>query len=159
MVAINPFNYEQITIIFIFLSVLLGILLFVRKNKDKLNVRLHNEKSIFVLEDTSISPSERLRLIKVGNETFLMSSGKGVSAKLIKLDPENSLSKPTNTGEIETLSLENFAKPNLNDRKTKKYKAINPKVESKRAVKTDSKSIFDAIRQARVKNPLLGFDK
>ena len=77
MVAINPFSYEQVTIIFIFLSILLGILLFVRKNKFILVSKLQNEKAIFVMEDTAISPSERLRLIKVGDEIFLMSSGKG----------------------------------------------------------------------------------
>ena len=68
MVAINPFNYEQIAIIFIFLSILLGVLLFVRKNKDKFSLKLRNKSSILVLEDTAISQSERLRLIKVGDE-------------------------------------------------------------------------------------------
>ena len=43
------------------------------------------------MEDTAISPSERLRLIKVGDEIFLMASGKGVSAQLLKLDSENSI--------------------------------------------------------------------
>ena len=49
MVAINPFSYEQVAIIFIFLSVLLGILLYVRKNSDKLNFKLQTEKSISVM--------------------------------------------------------------------------------------------------------------
>ena len=64
-----------------------------RKNKFILKTKLQNEKSIFVIEDVAISPTERLRLIKVGDEIFLMSSGKGISAQLIKLDPENSISK------------------------------------------------------------------
>ena len=58
-----------------------------------LSIKLQNEKAIFVMEDTAISPSERLRLIKVGDEIFLMASGKGVSAQLVKLDPENSILK------------------------------------------------------------------
>ena len=95
MVAINPFSYEQVTIIFIFLSILLGILLFVRKNRGRFSIKLQNEKAIFVMEDTAISPSERLRLIKVGDEIFLMASGKGVSAQLVKLDSENSILKQT----------------------------------------------------------------
>ena len=93
MVAINPFNYEQVAIIFIFLSILIGVLFFVRKNKFILKTKLQNEKSISVIEDVAINQTERLRLIKVGDETFLMSSGKGISAQLIKLDPENTASK------------------------------------------------------------------
>ena len=43
MVAINPFSYEQVTIIFIFLSILLGVLLFVRKNRGRFTIKLQNE--------------------------------------------------------------------------------------------------------------------
>ena len=165
MVAINPFNYEQIAIIFIFLSILLGILLFVRKNKDKLSIKLHNEKSIVVLEDTSISQSERLRLIKVGDETFLMSSGKGVSSHLIKLDPNNRVSKQTKTQEIVNLNSKKYIQSDLSEssdlskRESKKHKTITLTKKSKQKNQNETNSIFDAIRQARDKNPLLGFDK
>ena len=64
-----------------------------RKNKFILKTKLQNEKSISVIEDVAINQTERLRLVKVGDETFLMSSGKGISAQLIKLDPENTASK------------------------------------------------------------------
>ena len=44
-----------------------------RKNRGRLSIKLQNEKAIFVMEDTAISPSERLRYwIKVGDEIFLM---------------------------------------------------------------------------------------
>ncbi len=159
MVAINPFNYEQIVIIFIFLSILVGILLFVRKNKDKLSIKLRNEKSISVLEDITISQSERLRLIKVGDETFLMSSGKGVSAQLVKLDPENSVSNQTETKEIVNLNSKRYVKSDLKESKSKKYKTITLAKKSEQKNQNETNSIFDAIKQARDKNPLLGFDK
>ena len=124
MVAINPFNYEQIAIIFIFLSILLGVLLFVRKNKDKFSLKLRNKSSILVLEDTAISQSERLRLIKVGEETFLMSSAKGVSAQLIKLDPDNSVSKQAVLLEIEESNSKRFTKSDASEAKAKKYKTF-----------------------------------
>ena len=101
MVAINPFNYEQVAIIFIFLSILIGVLFFVRKNKFILKTKFQNEKSISVIEDVAINQTERLRLVKVGDETFLMSSGKGISAQLIKLDPENSASKTSKLQNLE----------------------------------------------------------
>ncbi len=159
MVAINPFNYEQIAIIFIFLSILVGILLFVRKNKDKISIKLHNEKRIFILEETAIGQSERLRLLKVGNETFLMSSGKGVAAQLIKLDPGNNISKQSEVQPIQNPNPKKLTKTNLSGNKDKKYKTVELTQKSEQRVPSETNSIFDAIKQARIKNPLLGFDK
>ena len=159
MVAINPFNYEQVAIIFLFLSILIGILFFVRKNKFILKTKLQNEKSISVLEDVAINQTERLRLVKVGDETFLMSSGKGVSAQLIKLDPENTASKISTLQNIENKKSIQPAKSQLNANKKENQKAINLTEKIGESKLINTKSIFDAIKQARSKNPLLGLDK
>ena len=159
MVAINPFNYEQVAIIFIFLSILIGILFFVRKNKFILKTKLQNEKSISVIEDVAISQTERLRLVKVGDETFLMSSGKGVSAQLIKLDPENAASKISILQNLENKNSIRPVKSQLNTIKKEDQKAINLTEKIAESKLINTKSIFDAIKQARSKNPLLGLDK
>ena len=156
MVAINPFSYEQVAIIFIFLSILLGVLLFVRKNRGRLSIKLQNEKAIFVMEDTAISPSERLRLIKVGDEIFLMASGKGVSAQLVKLDSENIILKQT---EIDNQQIKNINQSPPSESKVKQHNKIELTAKSANASLTQTKSIFDAIKQARSKNPLLGLNK
>ena len=156
MVAINPFSYEQVTIIFIFLSILLGILLFVRKNRGRLSIKLQNEKAIFVMEDTAISPSERLRLIKVGDEIFLMASGKGVSAQLVKLASENSILKQTG---IDNQQTKNINQSPLSESKAKQHNKLELTAKSAHASLAQTKSIFDAIKQARNKNPLLGLNK
>ena len=156
MVAINPFSYEQVTIIFIFLSILLGILLFVRKNRGRFSIKLQNEKAIFVMEDTAISPSERLRLIKVGDEIFLMASGKGVSAQLVKLASENSILKQTG---IDNQQTKNINQSPLSESKAKQHNKLELTAKSANASLTQTKSIFDAIKQARTKNPLLGLNK
>ena len=156
MVAINPFSYEQVTIIFIFLSILLGVLLFVRKNRGRLSIKLQNEKAIFVMEDTAISPSERLRLIKVGDEIFLMASSKGVSAQLVKLDSENSISKQT---KIDNQQTKNIHQSPLSESKVKQHDKLELTAKSATVSLTQTKSIFDAIKQARTKNPLLGLNK
>lgn len=156
MVAINPFSYEQVTIIFIFLSILLGILLFVRKNRGRFSIKLQNEKAIFVMEDTAISPSERLRLIKVGDEIFLMASGKGVSAQLVKLASENSILKQTG---IDNQQTKNINQSPLSESKAKQHNKLELTAKSANASLTQTKSIFDAIKQARNKNPLLGLNK
>ena len=89
MVAINPFNYEQVAIIFIFLSILIGVLFFVRKNKFILKTKLQNEKSISVIEDVAINQTERLRLVKVGDETCNITV-KSSNLKNISLESKNS---------------------------------------------------------------------
>ena len=159
MVAINPFNYEQVAIIFLFLSILIGVLFFVRKNKFILKTKLQNEKSISVIEDVAINQTERLRLVKVGNETFLMSSGKGISAQLIKLDPENTASKISKFQNFENKKSIHSVKSQLNANKKENQKAINLTEKIGESKLINTKSIFDAIKQARSKNPLLGLDK
>ncbi len=159
MVAINPFSYEQVAIIFIFLSVLLGVLLYVRKNKDKLNFKLQTEKSISVLENIAISQSERLRLIRVGDETFLMASGKGVAAQLIKIDPKNSFLQKSKINKTENVESSSYNKPQLSESTTRKPNTINLIKRDERSSSLQKKSIFQAIKQARDKNPLLGLDK
>ena len=159
MVAINPFNYEQVAIIFLFLSILIGVLFFVRKNKFILKTKLQNEKSISVLEEVAINQTERLRLVKVGDETFLMSSGKGVSAQLVKLDPENIASKISTFQNLENKKSIPPVKTQLNANKKENQKAINLTEKIGESKFINTKSIFDAIKQARSKNPLLGLDK
>ena len=159
MVAINPFNYEQVAIIFIFLSILIGVLFFVRKNKFILKTKLQNEKSISVIEDVAINQTERLRLVKVGDETFLMSSGKGISAQLIKLDPENTASKISKLQNLENKNSIQPVKSQLNANKKENQKTINLTEKIGESKLINTKSIFDAIKQARSKNPLLGLDK
>jgi len=159
MVAINPFNYEQVAIIFIFLSILIGVLFFVRKNKFILKTKLQNEKSISVIEDVAISQTERLRLVKVGDETFLMSSGKGTPAQLIKLDPENTALKISKSLNLENKNSIPPVKSQLNANKKENQKAINLTEKIGESKLINTKSIFDAIKQARSKNPLLGLDK
>ena len=161
MVAINPFSYEQGAIIFIFLSIMIGVLLFVRNNRGKLKLKLQPEKSISILEDTPISQTERLRLVKVGDETFLMSSVKGQTPQIIRLDPENPAAKHAENQIAINQGTSRFASirsPFGNKVELTQEANANSQTDGTfKPVQTDS--IFDAIKQARDKNPLLGLDK
>ena len=159
MIAINPFSYEQVAIIFLFLSVMVGVLLFVRLNRGKL--KLQPEKTITILEDTAISQTERLRLIKVGDEAFLMSTVKGQSPQLIRLNAENTAAKHAEKQRSENLRTSKSVRirsPFGN--RAERSSEDNAKSQSSGKTKTtQTESIFDAIKQARNKNPLLGLDK
>ena len=148
-------------IIFLFLSVMVGVLLFVRLNRGKLKLKLQPEKIINILEDTAISQTERLRLIKVGDEAFLMSSVKGQSPQLIKLESENLAIKLAE----KQIALNQKTSKSIRirspfDRRTPKKPKIDTNTETEsQANAAQTESIFDAIKQARDKNPLLGLDK
>lgn len=161
MVAINPFSYEQVAIIFLFLSVMVGVLLFVRLNRGKLKLKLQPEKIINILEDTAISQTERLRLIKVGDEAFLMSSVKGQSPQLIKLESENRAiklaEKQIELSQKKSKSI--LIRSPFDLRTPKKPKIDTNTAANSQANAAQTESIFDAIKQARDKNPLLGLDK
>ena len=124
-----------------------------------LKTKLQNEKSISVIEDVAISQTERLRLVKVGDETFLMSSGKGTPAQLIKLDPENTASKISKLQNLENKNSIQTVKSQSNANKKETQKTINLTEKIGESKLINTKSIFDAIKQARSKNPLLGLDK
>ena len=161
MVAVNPFSYEQVAIIFIFLSILIGVLLFVRNNRSKLKLKLQPEKTISILENTAISQTERLRLVKVGDEIFLMCSVKGQSSQLIRLDAENTAAKHAEKQIAEKLRTSKSVRiRSLFGNRTEQSSEDNAKSLSDGKTKTaQTESIFDAIKQARNKNPLLGLDK
>ena len=73
---------QQIIITAVFLSGLIGLLIFLRMKGGSIRANLHKGQRIRVLEDTAISPSERLRLIQVDSQNYLVLSGKGIQPLL-----------------------------------------------------------------------------
>ena len=126
-----------------------------------MKTKLQNEKSISVLEDVAISQTERLRLVKVGDEAFLKSSVKWQSPQLIKLESENRAIK---LAEKQIESSQKTSKSTLirspfDLRTPKKPKIDTNTAANSQANAAQTETIFDAIKQARDKNPLLGLDK
>ena len=76
---------QQIVITFIFLSVLVGVLIFLRRKGSFIRANLHKDKRIQLVEETAISPSEKLRLVSIDGQMFVMASAKGVQPVLTPL--------------------------------------------------------------------------
>ena len=76
---------QQIAITFIFLSVLVGVLIFLRRKGSFIRANLHKDKRIQLVEETAISPSEKLRLVSIDGQMFVMASAKGVQPVLTPL--------------------------------------------------------------------------
>ena len=76
---------QQIVITFIFLSVLIGALIFLRRKGSLIRANLRKDKRIQMVEETAISPSEKLRLVSIDGQMFVMASAKGVQPVLTPL--------------------------------------------------------------------------
>ena len=69
---------QQIVITVVFLSFLIGLLVFLRIKGGSIKANLQKGQRIKVIEETAISPTERLRLITIDDLEFVMLSGKGI---------------------------------------------------------------------------------
>ena len=68
---------QQIAVTAVFLGVMLMVLIILRRKGGVIRASLKAGKRIAVIEDTAVSPTERLRLISVDDTEFLMLSTKG----------------------------------------------------------------------------------
>ena len=76
---------QQIVITVVFLSFLIGLLVFLRMKGGSIKANLQKGQRIKVIEETAISPTERLRLITIDGLEFVMLSGKGIQPALMPL--------------------------------------------------------------------------
>ena len=82
---------QQIVVTAAFLGVMLVALMILRRKGGAIRASLKAGKRIAVIEDTAISPSERLRLISVDNSEFLMLSTKGQAPILMSFTKAQAL--------------------------------------------------------------------
>ena len=76
---------QQILITAAFLSVMILLLIILRKKSTVIRASMRAGKRINIIEDTVISPNERLRLLRVDSTNFIMISAKGYPPSLICL--------------------------------------------------------------------------
>ena len=74
---------QQIVVTAVFLGVMLMVLMILRRKGGAIRASLKAGKRIAVIEDTAVSPTERLRLISVDDSEFLMLSAKGQAPVLM----------------------------------------------------------------------------
>ena len=74
---------QQIVITVVFLSCLVGLLLFLRMKGSLIKANLQKGQRIKVIEEIAVSPAERLRLITIDSREFVMLCGKGIQPSLV----------------------------------------------------------------------------
>ena len=78
---------QQILVTAAFLGVMVVLLVILRKKSTVIRANMRAGKRINIIEDTAVSPNERLRLVSVDSAEFIMISAKGHAPSLICLKP------------------------------------------------------------------------
>ena len=81
----NIIGTQQIVITVAFLGVMILMLIILRRKSTVIRASMKAGKRVSVVEDTAVSPTERLRLIKVDAQEFIMVSAKGHAPSLVPL--------------------------------------------------------------------------
>ena len=76
---------QQITITLAFLGVMIAVLFFLRRKGSAIRSSLHSGRRIHVIEDTAVAHGERLRLVQIDDQMFVMASAKGAAPSLVPL--------------------------------------------------------------------------
>jgi len=101
----NIIGTQQILITAAFLGMMILLLFILRRKSTVIRASIKAGKRVFVVEDTAVSPTERLRLIKIDTQEFVMVSAKGHAPSLVPLAMKNtgpqSQKNHTNAGAID----------------------------------------------------------
>ena len=88
---------QQIVITVVFMSCLIGLLVFLRMKSGLIKANLQKDQRIKVIEEIAVSPAERLRLITIDSREFVMLCGKGVQPSLMPLSSQQIAKLPIGT--------------------------------------------------------------
>ena len=132
-------SMDQIVIIVAFLMLLFLLMWFVKRNRGGIAGRLNPSRRMQHVEDLALAPHQKLHLIEVDGQRFLVHAGKGNAASFIAVDGDGTTTKPATA-----------PRPTTTESSAK----------SKQAPAKKPKSAFAAaVAQARRNNPSLGFGK
>ena len=144
---------EQGLITLAFLTLILLLLLIVRKFRGGIKKRLQPDKRMNLIEELSISQHERLRLVDVAGTTFLIFTSKGQPSSIVQLDINLPSSKPAAQKPASQSVQPSRPNPSL---PTAKPASQTIKAET---LDTEENPISAAIKQARLRNPKLGLEE
>ena len=132
---------QQIIITVGFLGVMVALLIVLKLKGGGLRRSLHQGKRIAVIEESAISPTEKMRLVSIDNREFVVLTSKGVQPVLTELGSTSISAQPASPAHSESKSAsEESAAPhfvNTVELKTKRTIVINTKVGAHIAIKCE----------------------
>ena len=159
--AIQPY---QIIIMAAFLLLLMVALFIVRRFRGGLSKHIHRTRRMRHIEDMALTPHQRLHLVEVDGQTFMIHAGKGHAATVVGVNGTGG------TGAADApMTLMDIQKPtpkpaSLKPQKASKQPATRPasaapsSADQQRS-KANVDQIASAIAEARRRNPSLGLGK
>ena len=156
--AIQPY---QIIIMVAFLLLLMVALFIVRRFRGGLSKHIHRTKRMRSVEDMALTPHQRLHLVEVDGQTFMIHAGKGYAATVVSVNGTYCADAP--------MTLMDIQKPT--SRTATQTASRQPASRTVRATPTAASSsdpqrssanvdqIANAIAEARRRNPSLGLGK
>ncbi len=134
---VSIFDTSQFLIIGVFLIALIGLMLVLRRFRDPLAAQLGGQRRIALVEDTSIGAGERIKLVTIDQMPYAIITTKNQQPVVVPLDePKIRASK---TDSKSTPPAKTLAASAADDAETLPF--------------------LQAMKQARSRNPKLGFDK
>ena len=146
---IQGITTSQILTVGIFLAGLIFLQIFITKNKNKFSYRWNNNNRIRILEEKALSSTEKIRIISVDSNEYLIVSNKGKKSSLITI---GNISNNTKKRSLPVLTGNKNKKSelNLNLTNTKISGAENQK-------KNTEHELSKAIKVARQMNPNVSY--
>ena len=159
--AIQPY---QIIIMVAFLLLLMVALFIVRRFRGGLSKHIHRTKRMRHIEDMALTPHQRLHLVEVDGQTFMIHAGKGHAATVVGVNGTGG------TGAAGVpMTLMDRQKPTPKPASPKPQKASKqpatrsasaaPSSADQQRSTANADQIANAIAEARRRNPSLGLDK
>ena len=78
-------SISQVVIVIVFLALLVGVQVWVRRNREGIGARLRQGREIVVVEQANLAPTERVTLLRVGDRRVLVYSARGTAGALLDL--------------------------------------------------------------------------
>jgi len=139
---VSIFDTNQFLIIGVFLIALIGLMLVLRRFRDPLAAQLGGQRRIALVEDTSIGGGERIKLVTIDQLPYAIVTTKNQQPVVVPLDaPQPRSSKPQ-------------SQPGASSKPA-------PAKASSASAADDAETLpfLQAMKQARSRNPKLGFDQ
>ncbi len=144
------FSYYQVITVSLFLLALVLAHFYVKKNKGSLSAKFGTSKYMQIVEDLSISQTEKISLVKIGSELILIATSKGSSPTVQLLN--NTSYKRSGPESVKSIKTGGTAGKEI----PRREQSLESKTQ-KPISKGYGNALKTAIQQARKMNPHVSF--
>ncbi len=156
--AIQPY---QIIIMVAFLLLLMVALFIVRRFRGGLSKHIHLTKRMRHIEDMALTPHQRLHLVEVDGQTFIIHAGKGHAATVVSVNGTGVADAPMTLMDIQKSTSRTASKTASRQPASRTASAAPTAASSSDPQRSSANvdQIANAIAEARRRNPSLGLGK